>query len=42
MKTGILMKCLKGHTNKINSVCYSPDGKKIVSASADNTIKLWN
>ena len=32
-----------GHSGAVNSVCYSPDGKYLVSASGvnDHTIKLW-
>ena len=33
---------LKGHTNAVNTVCYSFDGKYILSSSMDGTIKLWN
>ncbi len=33
---------LQGHDDKVKSVSFSPDGKIIASASADNTIKLWN
>lgn len=33
---------LEGHTERINSVCYSPDGKNIVSASDDKTVRIWN
>ena len=33
---------LEGHTNSVESAFFSPTGKVIVSASHDNTIKLWN
>lgn len=33
---------LKGHTDKVLSVAFSPDSKRIVSGSADNTICLWD
>ena len=33
---------LEGHTSKVNSVAYSPDGKKIVSGSSDKTVRVWN
>jgi WD40 repeat protein/tetratricopeptide (TPR) repeat protein len=34
--------CLQGHSSRVNSVVFSPDGKNLASASGDNTIKLWN
>ncbi|WP_354666125.1 AAA-like domain-containing protein [Nostoc sp. GT001] len=33
---------LEGHSDGVNSVVFSPDGKTLASASDDNTIKLWN
>lgn len=35
-------KILKGHTNEINSVAISKDGKYILTGSNDNTAILWN
>jgi eukaryotic-like serine/threonine-protein kinase len=31
-----------GHKGIVNDVCYSPDGTRMASASADNSVKLWN
>jgi WD40 repeat protein len=28
--------------NNVNSIAFSPDGKFIVSGSADNTVRIWN
>ena len=33
---------LKGHTDDVISTSFSPDGTKIVSASVDKTIRIWN
>ncbi|MFN6103267.1 MAG: WD40 repeat domain-containing protein, partial [Planctomycetaceae bacterium] len=32
----------RGHTGPVFSVAYSPDGKRIVSGSQDNTLKVWD
>ena len=33
---------LRGHTAEVSSVRFSPDGKRIVSGSFDNTVKVWD
>jgi len=30
------------HNRSVTDVCFSPDNNKIVSASNDSTIKVWN
>ena len=37
-------KCLtlKGHTAPVASICFSPDGKIIVSCSDDKSIIFWD
>ena len=36
-------KCtLRGHSDLVRSVAYSPDGKHIASGSDDNTVKVWD
>ncbi len=31
-----------GHTDKLTTAAYSPDGKKILTSSVDFTAKIWN
>ncbi|MBO1072466.1 MAG: ribosome assembly protein 4 [Dolichospermum sp. DEX189] len=33
---------LKGHESTVNSVGFSPDGKRLASGSGDKTIKIWD
>ncbi len=32
----------RGHSNTITSVAWSPDGKRVASASDDNSVQVWN
>ncbi|CAD8081009.1 unnamed protein product [Paramecium primaurelia] len=32
---------LDGHSNTVQSVCFSPDGNTLASVSRDNAIRLW-
>jgi WD40 repeat protein len=33
---------LKGHSSRVNSVAFSPDGTRILTGSDDDTAKLWD
>lgn len=35
------VRLLRGHTGSVNSVAFSPDGKRIVSTSDDHTVRIW-
>jgi len=36
------LRTLKGHTNAVNAVAVTADGSRAVSASADQTLRLWD
>jgi len=40
--TGEERSTLRGHTDGVNGCAVSPDGNTIVSASHDQTLKLWD
>jgi WD40 repeat protein len=40
--TGALEMTLTGHTERVWSAAFSPNGKHIVSGSGDETVKVWN
>ena len=37
-----LRRSLRGHTDTVLSLAFSPDSKRIVSAAADGTIRFWD
>jgi WD40 repeat protein len=36
------LRTLTGHTSGVNAVAIAPDGKRAISASFDNTLKIWD
>jgi WD40 repeat protein len=42
VKNGRLLATLEGHRDVVNEVAFSPDGKKIVTVSDDETARVWD
>jgi WD40 repeat protein len=42
VKQAFPLKNLVGHTGRVSSVAFSPDGKRIVTASHDHTARVWD
>jgi WD40 repeat protein/tetratricopeptide (TPR) repeat protein len=41
-RTAGTLLALPGHTGWVFSVCYSPDGTRLATASADATVRVWD
>ncbi|CAF4818868.1 unnamed protein product [Pieris macdunnoughi] len=41
LKSGKLLKELRGHTSFVNEAIWTPDGHGVLSGSSDGTVKVW-
>ncbi len=42
LETGACLRTLEGHRFPVTSVSVSPDGRRAVSGSCDNTLRVWD
>ena len=39
---GSLLRTLKGHSGDLISLAFTPDSRRVITASADGTVRVWN
>ena len=42
LKSGKMLKEMRGHSSYVNDAGYSADGARVISASSDGTVRVWD